>query len=226
MPRSGTTLTERVLGAHPDVYPSGELRNVPNMASQIEPFPAAVRNLSPMELQNFGANVYASMFANADSESFVIDKLPGNYQNVGFIATILPNAKFIYCKRDPIDNCVSCYEQHFEDGLNYSFSLEGLAEAYKQHEKIMEHWFEVCPIPIHTVKYEELVSEPERIIRGLLDYVGIEWNDACLNPEEAEGSIITASVWQARQPINMGSVERWRRYESQIQPLIKALEAP
>ncbi len=144
--------------------------------------------------------------------------------HVGLISLLLPNAKIIWCKRNPMDNCLSCYEQHFSSAWNFTYSLEGLGVAYRQHERIMRHWMDVCPIPVHTVHYEELVSEPEQTARAMLDYVGLEWDSASLNPEQVDSNIATASLWQARQPINTGSVERWRKYEKQLQPLIKALE--
>ncbi len=165
------------------------------------------------------------MFSKAGKASFVTDKLPGNFNNIGLIHLLLPDAKIVYCKRNAMDNCLSCFEHNFESGMSYTCSLEGLGEAYRQHLRMMQHWFEVCPISVHTVHYENLVTEPEIHVRALLEYIGVDWDPACLEPEKVEHSIATASVWQARQPINPGSVERWRRYEKQLQPLIKALEA-
>ena len=122
-----------------------------------------------------------------------------------------------------MDNCLSCYEQNFTDGLNYTFELETLAEAYRQHERMVKHWIETCHLPIHTVNYEDLVSDPEPHARAMLDHIGLEWDDKCLNPEEVDSAITTASVWQARQPIYKSSVQRWKRYEKHLAPLIEAL---
>ncbi|MEM7429281.1 MAG: sulfotransferase [Pseudomonadota bacterium] len=224
MPRSGTTLTERILAAHPQISGGGERYDVPNLTGGIEDYPHALLEKDGDWAVEAGRRIHRSMFSRAAEADFATDKLPGNHVNLGLISMILPGSKFIYCKRNPIDNCLSCFEQHFADGLNFTFSLEGLAEAYMQHEKLMGHWFDVCPIPIHTVEYENLVSDPEPVVRGMLDYIGVKWDPACLNPEKTEQSIATASVWQARQPINKGSIARWRRYEKQLQPLIEALE--
>lgn len=224
MPRSGTTLTERILAAHPDIHGGGERRNIPHILETLKDYPEEITEQSGDWVQEYGEIVFASMFEDANGAKFATDKLPGNYGPLGLIALILPKAKIIYCKRNPIDNCLSCYEQQFGDGLRYSFSFEGLAAAYKQHERYMQHWFDVCPIPIHTVEYEELATNPEPVSRSMIEYIGLEWNEACLKPESVGNSIATASVWQARQPINTSSVDRWRRYGTELEPLIKALE--
>lgn len=224
MPRSGTTLTERILAAHSRVHGGGERLDVLKLEEEIEDYPICLADQPASWFADRGRQLYESMFRWADGLDFVTDKLPENLNSIGFISAILPNAKIIYCKRHPMDNCLSCFEQHFADGLEYTLSLESLAIAYKQHDDLVRHWFDVSPIPIHTVDYEELVSEPEGVIRGLLDYVGLDWEPQCLNPEQTSGSIATASIWQARQPINKKSVNRWRRYEKQLQPLLEALQ--
>lgn len=224
MPRSGTTLTERVLAAHPKIFGAGERREVPNIVDTIDNYPHSVRELSKDWAKQTGRKLHRALFSLTENEKFVVDKLPGNYSHIGLISMILPNAKFIYCKRDPMDNCLSCYEQNFSEGLRFTFNLETLAETYRQHERLMAHWAENCPIPIHTVRYEDLVSDPEPTTRAMLDYIGVEWDDRCLNPEDVDSTIVTASIWQARQPINTGSVGRWKRYETQLQPLLAMLQ--
>ncbi|MEM8688232.1 MAG: sulfotransferase [Pseudomonadota bacterium] len=224
MPRSGTTLTERVLSSHPNAIGRGERFAVPNIIDDIEGYPETLAEISAAAASESGRRLLNDMLSTADQETFAVDKLPGNFRNLSVISLFLPNAKIIWCKRNPIDNCLSCYEQHFSTGWSFTYSLEGLGVAYRQHERLMHHWMEVCPIPIHTVQYEELVSEPEKTARSMLEYVGLDWDPVCLNPEQVESNIATASMWQARQPINTGSVEKWRRYEEQLQPLIRALE--
>ncbi len=224
MPRSGTTLTERVVGAHPDVIARGERHGVVNIVDELENYPEATNGFSRDAAAASGKRLLQEMMSTATTERFATDKLPGNFRYLGLISLVLPNAKIIWCKRNPPDNCLSCYEQHFTSGWDFTYSLEALGVAYRQHERLMNHWMQVCPIPIHTVEYEKLVSEPEGTARSMLDYLGLEWDPICLNPEQLDSNIATASIWQARQPINTGSVEKWRKYEKQLQPLIKALE--
>lgn len=225
MPRSGTTLTERILAAHPRIRGGGERHDLPHVVNETEGYPKALKAVSSDWATQQGKKVHESMFLSAPEANFVTDKMPGNYINIGLINLILPKAKIIYCKRNPIDNCLSCFEQHFATKQNYTYQLDMLAEAYKQHERLMQHWKDVSTIPIHTLNYEDVVREPEPHIRGMIDYIGLEWDDACLAPEKVDQSIATASVWQARQPINRNSIDRWKRFEQHLKPLIDALDA-
>ena len=224
MPRSGTTLTERVLGAHANVVARGERHGVANIVDDIDGYPDTIEGFPKDMASARGRRLLQEMLSTAKTERYATDKMPGNFKYLGLISLVLPNAKIIWCKRNPIDNCLSCYEQNFSSGWDLTYSLEALGVAYRQHERIMRHWLDVCPIPVHTVQYEDLVSEPEKTARSMLDYMGLEWDPSCLSPEEVDSNIATASLWQARQPINTGSVEKWRKYEDQLQPLIKALE--
>jgi hypothetical protein len=138
---------------------------------------------------------------------------------------LLPGAKIIYCRREPMDNCFSCYEQHFRSGLLYAYDLEALAVAYRAHENIMSHWLENSPQSIHIVDYEKLVRDPELNARELTDFCGLNFNIDCIKPENVDRSIATASAWQARQPINVSSIGKWKRYKDALQPLKAALEA-
>lgn len=224
MPRSGTTLTERILAAHPKIHGGGERNSLPNLLDRTENYHDVIASVTTEWSKAKGKRIHESMFSKAGDAAFVTDKMPGNFNNIGLIHRLLPNAKIIFCKRNAMDNCLSCFEQHFTSGLHFTASLEGLGDAYRHHLRVMEHWFQTCPIPIHTVVYEDLVSDPEPQVRAMLDYIGVDWDPRCLEPEKTEHSIATASVWQARQPINTGSIERWRRFEEQLQPLAEMVE--
>jgi hypothetical protein len=163
------------------------------------------------------------MFANAEGRRFATDKLPANYLNIGLIRWILPHARFIYCRRTPEDNALSIYEQNFGRNIAFASDLQACGAMYRDHLRMMEHWQGACAIPIHTVDYEALVADPEPQIRALLGFVGLSFDPACLRPETVQRSVVTASVWQVRQPIASGSVGKWRRFEQQLRPFTEAL---
>ncbi len=224
MPRSGTTLTEQIVAAHPDVAALGERLDVQRAVTATPGWPGSAVDLDPAALHDQGSKVHAGMFARADGKSFATDKTPGNYLMAGAIACMLPKAKLVYVRRTPGDNALSLYEQSFARGLNYSYDLANIGRVYRAHQHLMEHWIEGCELPIHTVDYDLLVQDPEPHIRHLLDFLGLDFVPECLAPHRVERNVRTASVWQARQPISAGSVGRWRRYEKQMEPFFRALE--
>ena len=170
------------------------------------------------------ANEYlAALAAISPDAKRVTDKMPMNFQNLGLIALLFPNATFIHCRRDPIDTCLSCYFQRFGRHLDFSYSLENLAAYYRGYRQLMDHWRRTLPVKMLEVDYEETVADQEAVSRRLVAYCGLEWDDRCLQFHKTERAIRTASVWQARQPIYKSSVERWRRYEKFLGPLIDAL---
>lgn len=224
MPRSGTTLTEQILAAHPDVFAGGERLDVHRAVKALKGWPEAAADLDPTALEVQGTRIHDSMFEKAGGRRFATDKTPGNYLLVGAIACLLPNAKLVYVRRTPGDNALSLYEQSFLRGLNYSYDLAKIGAVYREHVKLMGHWIDTCRLPIHTVDYDLLVQDPEPHIRSLLDFVGLDFRPECLAPHRVERHVRTSSVWQVRQPISAKSVGRWRRYEKQFEPFLRALE--
>ena len=153
----------------------------------------------------------------------VVDKLPGNFQHVGLISCMLPNAKIIHCTRHPLDTCLSCYFQNFAGNLQpYSCDLNDLAGYYKQYERLMEHWSR-CGIDILEMRYERTVADLESRAREMIEYIGVEWDDGCLRFHESKRVIATASFDQADKPIYDQSVERWRNYDRHLTQLKTAL---
>lgn len=218
MPRSGTTLTEQIISSHPDVYGAGELPELGRVYRQW--ITGAMSD--PAEL----GEDYVQRLKVRDKTGKarrITDKMPGNYVHMGLIAYILPNARIIHCKRDPIDNCLSCYKQNFARGQYWSYDLEELAAEYKRYQGMMDHWKSVMPDRFLEIEYEETVNNFEEQARRLIDYVGLEWNDACLRPHEQDRPVLTASKGQVTRPVYKTSVMKWKKYEKHLQPLVKAL---
>jgi tetratricopeptide (TPR) repeat protein len=224
MPRSGTTLTEQILAAHPAVYGGGESLTLSRIITRFKGWPEHALTADASSVNEQGKAIHEATFAPAKGKPFATDKTPGNFMLLGALHSSLPQAKLVYVRREPGDNALSLYEQSFLRGLGYSYDLAKIGIVYREHLRLMNHWLNVCRLPIHTVHYDALVQDPEPHIRALLDFVGLEFHAGCLTPERVERPIKTSSVWQVRQPISAKSVGRWRRYERQMQPFVRALE--
>jgi hypothetical protein len=220
MPRSGTTLTEQIISSHPDIYGAGELYTLAQVENEIG-------TLTPENAKEWGAK-YVELVKeiNEDSKTAIkiTDKMPGNFIRIGQIVNALPNAKIIHCRRNPIDTCLSCYKQLFGRGHYWSYNLEEMAQHYEEYDDLMAHWRNVLPKKFLEINYEDTVNDFENQARKLIDFVGMEWNDACLKPHKQKRSVLTASKGQVIKPIYKTSVHAWKRYEEQLQPLIKRLE--
>jgi len=216
MPRSGTTLTEQIIASHPDVHGAGEL---PTLGVVAKP----VRELTPEALAEAGRAYVERVRALAPEAKRITDKMPGNYAQLGFIALALPNARIIHCRRDPVDTCFSCYKQNFARGQHWSYDLTELGERYRLYRELIAHWEAVLPGRILHVDYEETIADTEGVARRLIDFVGLPWDDRCLDFHRAERPVMTASKTQVRQPIYKSSVRRWHRFASHLAPLIAAL---
>ena len=230
MPRSGTTLTEQILASHPRVFGAGELQAtgaaVSGFARTLDrkvEYPDFIGELTSKELAEMSKLYLDGYPEDAGGYDRVTDKLPGNFAHLGTLTMMLPNAKFIYCRRNAVDNCLSCYFQNFSADLWYTFNQEKLAKYYLMHLDLMEHWRNVLPSRIFEVRYEDMTDDPEPIVRGMLEFCDLEWDDACLNFHETERAVKTASIWQVRQPMYKTSVAKWKRYEKHLGPLIEGL---
>lgn len=231
MPRSGTTLIEQILSSHPQVHGADEL---PFVAGQL----AALSNkrlggadllalgerLAQEDLQGMGQGYLDKIRTLAPDALRITDKMPNNFRYVGFIKMMLPGAKVIHVRRNPMDTCLSCFQQNFIHGQPFSNDLRDLGRYYGLYLRMMEHWRRVLPGYMLEVDYEDLVADPEGNARRMIDFIGLEWDDACLRHDENARQVRTASQWQVRQKVHTGSVERWRRYEQQLQPLLDALQ--
>ena len=219
MPRSGTTLTEQVLAAHPDVACVGE---APLLGQQV--IRKGASNLTGNDVQSYAVE-YLTMISDrvGSDASRVVDKHMGMERTLGLISKMFPGAKVIHCLRDPIDSCLSSYFQNFGTNVNYSRDLRMLGEQYVAHRQIMDHWYEVLNLEIMPNRYEEMVADFEPRARGLVAHLGLEFHEDCLRFHESKSLVSTASSVQVRSPIYQSSRQRWRNYERHIRPLIEAL---
>ena len=216
MLRSGTTLLEQMLAAHPDADGAGELSFWGEAAARRQ---RGADDAMPLDAL---ARAYLDVLgASRRQARRVVDKMPANLMRLGLIHAALPNAKIIHMRRDPIDTCLSIYFQHFEPTLTYANDLGDLADHYRHQDRMMSHWRRTLPAgAMLEVDYEALAAEPRSTLHEVLRFVGLAWNDACLDFHKTRRTVITASKWQARQQINTGSIGRWKRYESFIEPLL------
>ena len=253
MPRSGTSLVEQCLAAHPAVHGAGELSAILRLTTEAaarvgaevdplrtgaasmkaamrpesaESYPECVRALDGARIAALGERYLDHLRALAPGAARVTDKLPGNYLHLGFIATILPGATIIHCRRDPLDNAVSLYFTDFMVGHEYSNDLHSIGRQIRGMRALMGHWEAVLGKRLLSLDYEALVADPEPHVRAMVAHVGLEWDDACLRPHEVKRTVRTASTWQVRQPVYRSSAGRARRYEQFLGPLREGLGEP
>ncbi len=234
MPRSGTTLIEQILASHPQVHGAGEISKVNAMVHGLEAdhggagaYPGCVPGLAAGALRELGEAYLAfSRQGLPESVSRVTDKQLTNLEHLGLIALMLPQAKVVYCRRDPLDTCLSNYFHDFQRGMDYAYDLREIGVFYRHYQRLAEHWRHALPLPIHEVVYEDVVADTERQARALIDYLELPWDDACLAFERSRRVVRTASMWQVREPVYRRALARWRHYERHLQPLREALGAP
>jgi len=230
MPRSGTSLVEQILASHKEIHGAGELADVGRLADVLQ---HGMRRgcygldfnlqVTTEQLDEVAKNYLGNLHRNSQTALRITDKAPNNFLHLGYIELMFPHARIIHCKRNALDTCLSCYFQNFHAGHSYSFRLEDVGRYYLGYLELMEHWKRVLQLPIHEIEYEELVDNPEREIRRLVDFSGLPWDESCLSHENSGRVTRTASYDQANKPIYRRSMGRWRNYKQQIGPLIKEL---
>jgi len=230
MPRSGTTLTEQIIASHPDVHGAGELPDLLDIAKNPggtgdSDYPRSLSGITQAELKIMGERYVAGLKERNPEAAHITDKMPANFNCLGLIHLMLPNAKIIHVKRNPVDTCLSNFSKLFgHKAQPQSYDLSEIGHYYRNYAKMMERWREVLPEgSFYEVQYEELVADNEHQARALIDYCGLDWDDACLNFHKTKRIVRTASITQVRQPIYKTSVERWRKYEAHLGPLLEAL---
>ncbi len=229
MPRSGTTLVEQIVSAHPSVHGAGEIGLLPALVSRMRSprgtgFPAIAPELSGEAVQGLAQAYLGPLESLGQDKARVTDKTIGNIDLLGLIHLCLPNARIIHCRRDPRDVCVSCFSTRFSGGHDYAYDLHELGRYWRLYDGLMDHWRRVLPPGrILELDYETLVEDLEPSARRLIAHLGLAWDDACLRFYESERTVATASFAQVRQPIYKESIGRWRRYEARLGPLLEAL---
>jgi tetratricopeptide (TPR) repeat protein len=218
MPRSGTTLVEQILAAHPQVYGCGELTAIVEIAQQASagkdlrwPQDAALFDVEWMRQRAEGYLRSAARLAPADAIRMV-DKQPYNFLHVGLIATLFAEARILWCRRDPRDIALSIFSESFSPLSSYSTDLDDIRFFIDGQERLMRHWQLVSPLPILEVQYETVVTDTEAQVRRLIDFVALPWDERCLDFHDSGRSVQTLSRWQVRQPVHTRSVGRWRSY--------------
>jgi tetratricopeptide (TPR) repeat protein len=229
MPRSGTSLVEQIAASHPLVFGAGEQMGIPRLLAALSSTetdcspatwdPAFVRRETTSYLQNLRA-------LGGDAVR-IIDKQPDNVLFLGQIAMLFPRARIVVCRRDLRDVGLSCFFQYFQDDMTmWADDLADCGFRARQVDRLMDHWRRVLPLPVLEIQYETLVANLETESRRLIDFLGLDWDPACLRFHETERAVATASRWQVRQPLYASSVGRWRHYRRHLQPLLAALAEP
>jgi tetratricopeptide (TPR) repeat protein len=233
LPRSGSTLLEQILNRHPSIEATGELPYVRSlMRASLEmhmrhgaiTVPQYIARLSADEKAALGAEYLRRAAQHRQSDApYFIDKMPSNWSDILFIREILPQARFLEIRRNAMDCCFSNYTHHFGSAHAASFDLEHQARAYVDYARLMDHLNAAAPGLICSVRYEQLVEEPEPVLRRILDYFGLDWTDDLLRFYESDRAVRTPSAEQVRRPLNRSGIGTWKPYAEWLRPLRDAL---
>jgi len=230
MPRSGTSLIEQILSSHPDIYGGGELKYITSAMENIDILERRLKLGDVEAAFPYDLNAsyeqrgqwYADMLKSLAPKPYkrMVDKMPGNFNFVGLIHAILPNARIIHSRRHPVETCLSCYRILFAEGHQWTYNLNELGRYYRRYWDLMKHWREQFPGVMYEIRYEDNVNDVESQARALINYLDLEWNDACLSFYDTDRPVKTASASQVRKPIYKTSTNRWRKYETYLKPLL------
>ncbi len=234
MPRSGTTLCEQILSSHSNVTGAGELNFLANLSGigtsvqvKEDVLNAFEKNISDKKfLLNLRKEYINKLIERREGKNhYICDKMPHNFVFIGLIRTIFPEAKIVYCKRDPIDNCFSLYAHKFlEMSHQYSYDQKTLAQYYKLHSDLMDFWLDRYKNDVFVLDNEELINNQEKTSRDLVSFCGLEWEEQCLKFYETKRQVRTASIDQVRKPLNNKSIGAWKKYESSLTELISQIK--
>jgi len=221
MPRTGTSLVEQILAAHPDVVGAGELTFWSNAIKRHNA--ASLIGENGNRIVHELAQAYLQLLQRFSPDAArVIDKMPSNFQMLGLIHAAFPQARFIHVQRDPVDTSLSIYFQHFDEAHAYANDMQDIVHYTMEYRRLMQHWRTLLPKDaMLELQYEELVTDLEQQTRRLLDFVGLPWDARCLDATQQQRAVSTASNWQVRQKINNSAIGRWHHYAEHITPLLQ-----
>lgn len=231
MPRSGTSLTEQILAAHPKVYAAGELdildkiiKQMPTKHDEIKTPLEGTRFFAREDLNQMASKYLKYLDKLSSVASIITDKMPHNFYHLGTIQLLFPNAHIIHISRTPLDNCLSIYFQSFSHGHVYANNLYNIGTHYRQYQRLMSHWKQVINIPLLEINYEDLVNNQETISRKILAFCNLDWDENCLQFHKINRHILTSSYNQVRQPLYNKAIGRWKYYEQYIGKLKEGLQ--
>jgi tetratricopeptide (TPR) repeat protein len=232
LPRSGSTLIEQILASHSAVEGTQELADVPRMVVDLKGrdsdldnprYPAVLAGMTAEDFRRLGQKYLTDTRIYRTGKAHFIDKMPNNFRHIGLIHLMLPNAKIIDARREPMACCFGNLKQLFAQGQEFTYSVEDIARYYRTYLELMRHWDAVLPGRVLRVHHEDVVDDLEGTVRRLLDYCQLEFEPACIEFHKTERSVRTASSEQVRQPIYREGLDQWRHYEPWLQPLREAL---
>ena len=232
LPRSGSTLLEQILASHSQVEGTMELADIPRLVQKLQGrgqdplrprYPGVLAELSAGQFAEFGAKYVEDTKAYRGGRPFFIDKMPNNFRHIGLIHLILPNARIIDARREPMACCFGNFKQLFASGQEFTYSLDDIARYYGTYLELMDHWNAVLPGAVLRVDHESVVRDLESNVRRLLDFCGLPFETGCLEFHKNERSVRTASSEQVRRPIYTEGLDQWRRYEQWLAPLKQRL---
>lgn len=230
MPRSGTSLTEQILASHSEIAGTGELSYAYDMVHLIrdmtnKAFPDNMASLTADQYRELGDYYLSRHNATNLRQQYLVDKTPLNFQYIGVLGLVFPNAKFIHCHRDPVQNCFSIHKMPFDEKQTYAHDLTALGKYYKRYKHLMQCWHSLFPGRILDVAYEDTVTDIETQSRRMLAFLDLDFEDSVLQFHKTERLVKTPSAGQVRQPIYSDAMQSWKKYEKHLQPLITALKA-
>jgi tetratricopeptide (TPR) repeat protein len=232
LPRAGSTLLEQILASHSQIDGTLELPNILSLSHKLRGrqkdnaevgYPQILHDLTGEQLDQFGREFIEDTQMHRQGAPYFIDKMPNNFRHIGLIQLILPNAKIIDARRDPMDCCFSGFKQLFAQGQEFTYGLEEIGRYYADYVSLMDHWHDVLPGKVLHVQHEDVLDDLEGQVRKMLDYLGLDFEPACLDFHNTERAVRTASSAQVRQPLNRKGVAAWRPFEAHLTPLKAAL---
>ena len=226
LPRSGSTLIEQILSSHSLIDGTQELPNIMAISRDIKlidpnnGYPNNLMDIDTSSFNDFGQKYIDETRWARSSKPFFIDKMPNNFVHIGLIKLILPNAKIIDARRNPMDACFSCFKQYFAKGQHFTYDLDDIARYYKDYLRLMDFWNELFPREIFTINYEDIINNPNKKIRELLNFCNVEFENSCLDFHKSKRPVKTASSEQVRQPMYKTGLDYWKNYRNKLDILI------